>query len=111
MLRFIGALAALTIIASPAAAAQTNFKSSTAKTAERGVTVWRGKAPEKPAEAAALSGAKAASCEKREIVVAIDGYPPRRLRTHGFWSGRAPHRLSFGVPSTGFYADRVAAGH
>lgn len=110
MLRIIGAAAVLAILAMPAEAASLNFKSATVKSAERGVSVWRGKALEAPAEAAALSGAKASPCKRREIVVAIDGYPPRRLRTHGFWSSRAPQRYSFGVPSTGFYADRIAAG-
>lgn len=75
-----------------------------------GVKVWRGKAPAALTAEAAPMRAAAATCATRLVLVERIGYPPRRLREHGFWSGRGDARFSYGVTTTGFYADRIAAG-
>ncbi len=115
MLRLIAALAVFTFAASAANAATLVHPSGATKTpvfgkkTERGVSVWRGAAPAAAATASSKPSARAEPCEMT-ISVRLDGYPPRRLRTDGFWSGREGASLSFSPATRGFYADRMRAG-
>ncbi|HNR77026.1 MAG TPA: hypothetical protein PKM48_07835 [Parvularculaceae bacterium] len=96
------------LLLSPANAANLIHPSAATKSVQRGVTVWKG-AP--PVEAApTLSAPREPRCRTIKIVAERIGYPPRRLKTHGFWSGQAAAPYSYGVATSGFYADRIAAG-
>lgn len=112
MLRFsLAAIAALSLTAAPAQAAKLVQPSGVAKSAEKGVTVWRGKAHVEVA--APAPKASPASCASRIVVLHANALPERRLRTQGFWSGDGltpGMRLTRRPLSQGFYADRIAAG-
>ncbi len=107
MSRIAFALIAFTMVSAPAEAARLIHPSAVAKTTEHGVAVWRGKAPEKIAPP---SLKPAAPCAKVSVAVTFAGYPARRLRTHGFWSGEN-YAAAYQATTQGFYADRMAAGH
>ncbi len=98
MSRLAFILLASTILAGPAQAA-------VAAKSERGVRVWRA---ETTIASPTLKHPRAgASCEKT-IIVLGDAWPARRLRTHG-WTGKSwDERLP--LTTTGFFADRIAAG-
>jgi hypothetical protein len=112
MSRFVYALLAAVLIASPAQAARLVHPSAAAKSAEKGVSIWRGAAKARIA-APAIKPAAATPCVAKIIVIHADAFAERRLRTQGFWSGDG---LTPGMRSTrraatqGFYADRMAAG-
>ena len=108
MLRNLLALAVLMFFSAPAEAAQLLHPSATKNVVEKGVNVWRG--PARKADAEIRPTTTAPACGTTKITVELAGWPPRRLRTHGFWSGRELTQYSFGVRTTGFYADRIAAG-
>ena len=106
MLRLALAFIAFGLISSPAEAARLAHPSAVARTSEHGVTVWRGKAA---AEIAPPSVKPAGACAKVSVVVRFPGYPARRLRTHGFWSGE-DYAAAYQTMTQGFYADRMATG-
>jgi hypothetical protein len=108
MSRFALAFIAAALLALPAQAATATHPSATTKKSEKGVAVWRGPAGKIPA-APRLAGAPKAPCALTVVVVQPAGWPPRRAATHGFWSG-APLSAPYGVATTGFFADRMAAG-
>lgn len=100
MSRIAIAVLALSLCASPAAAA-------VSKT-EKGVRVWRG-APIESIAAPTLKESAARPCDHRTIVVVDAGWPGRRLATHR-WTGAAfDKRLP--LTTTGFFADRMADGY
>ncbi|MCB2098813.1 MAG: hypothetical protein AB7F91_09115 [Parvularculaceae bacterium] len=107
MKRIALAVTAIGILVTPAEAAGLFHPSKVEKTVEKGVTVWRGREHARIA-APAL---KPAACLQATIVIKQVGWPPRRLRTHGFWSGRTPGVAAYPLVTTGFYADRIAAGY
>ncbi|MEK7264639.1 MAG: hypothetical protein AAB227_00945 [Pseudomonadota bacterium] len=106
MLRFALAFMVFSLLSSPAGAARLAHPSAVVKTSEKGVAVWRGKAAE-PLAPPSLK--PAARCAKISVIVTIAGDPPRRLRTHGFWSGEN-YAAAYQATTQGFYADRMAAG-
>jgi len=105
MKRLALALMAFGFLSSPAEAARLFHASGVAKTSEKGVTVWRGKATEKPAPALKTDTV----CERTSIVINRVGYPPRRMTTRGFWSGEN-YAAAYLTTTQGFYADRMRAG-
>ncbi len=108
MSRFALAVIAAALLAGPAEAATRIDASATAKSAEKGVTVWRGPKAKAAASAMLAGRPDAASCRLSVVVTERTGWPPRRLATHGFWSG-APFDAPYGITTTGFFADRMAA--
>lgn len=103
------ALAAFGVfLVSPATAANLIHPTAATKSVQRGVTVWKGAAP--LAAATLPETAEGRRCRETITIAIRIGNPPRRLRTHGFWSGRAPGPLSYSVATSGFFADRIAAG-
>lgn len=109
MSRFAFVIAAAALLAGPAGAANPVHASATAKSVEKGVTVWRGPIM-KAAAAPILAGQpNAAPCRLTIVLTDRTGWAPRRLATHGFWSGR-PFGAPYGVATAGFFADRMAAG-
>lgn len=107
MSRIAFALIAFALMAAPAEAASLIHPSAAAKSAEKGVTVWRGKARQ---EIAPPSIKPPASCAKVSVAVKFAGYRPRRLRTRGFSSGEN-YVAAYQATTQGFYADRMAAGN
>jgi len=91
---------------SPAYAATLVHPTAAAMSVEQEVTVWRGP---KPSEAAETKSSDR-HCHSTNVSVTLVGFAPRALRTHGFWSGRTASRLSYGIATSGFYADRIRAG-
>lgn len=111
MLRFALALLALSLAAAPAQAAGLVHPGKAAKTIERGVAVWRGAAPQAPApDTIALAAAPASACKQTIVVISPAGFAPRRQARHGFWWGH-PVRRPYGAATSGFFADRMAAGY
>ena len=112
MLRFtLAAFAALSLSTTPAGAARLVHPSGAAKTAEKGVTVWRGKTMETVAPPALKSAP--ARCASKTVVFYGNALPERRQRSQGFWSGDGltpGMRLTRRPLTQGFYADRIAAG-
>jgi hypothetical protein len=107
----IAAVAALSLMAAPAEAARLVHPSGVAKSAEKGVTVWRGKA--RIDAAPPTLKATPPTCASKTVVVFANALPERRLRTQGFWSGDGltpGMRLTRRPMTQGFYADRIAAG-
>jgi hypothetical protein len=109
MPRFAFALIIVALFTAPAEASTLIHASATAKSAEKGVTVWRG--PKAKAAAVAMLAGKSggADCRMTVVLRAPAGWAPRRLATHGFWSGN-PFSAPYGISTSGFFADRVAAG-
>lgn len=106
MSRIALALIIFGLMSAPAGAASLIHPSAVAKSAEKGVTVWRGKARQ---EIAPPSMKPSAPCAKVSVSVKFAGYPARRRRTHGFWSGEN-YAAAYQATTQGFYADRMAAG-
>lgn len=111
MNRFLVAVFAFSLVAPSAEAARLVHPSAAVKTAEKGVSVWRGpplserEAPDNPAIAA--------PCLLKTVVVTAKTFPERRLRVEGFWSGDGltpGMRMTRRPLTQGFYADRLAAG-
>lgn len=106
MWRFAVVFIALGLLSPPAGAAGLANPGAVARTSEKGVTVWRGKAAENPAPPSLKS---TAPCAKVSVAVNFAFDPPRRLRTHGFWSSE-DYAAAYQTTTQGFYADRMAAG-
>ena len=104
-MRFAFALAAIFLCSAPADAADLVFKSQVAKSVENDVTVWRGAVRKEPAAKAQADS----NCRKTVIFIEHVGYPQRRLRTHRLLS-RENFDAAFTLTTTGFFADRIAAG-
>jgi len=107
MVRFALVLIAFSMLSPPASAARLFHASGVAKTQEKGVTVWRGKAGEHLSPPTLKAAAPA--CASVSIAVSVARDAPRRLRTHGFWSGEN-YAAAYQATTQGFYADRMAAG-
>ena len=93
---------------SPAEAAALIHPTAAKNSVEHNVNVWRGAKPSATIEAADLAADR--SCRALKISVALVGFAPRTLRTHGFWSGHAASQMSYRATTSGFYADRIRAG-
>lgn len=104
MSRFAFALIALSLAAAPADAARLVHPSAVVKSTENGVAIWRGKAQ---SAIAPLTLKQSGPCARISVVVKQAYYPPRRLRTHGFWSGDGSS-AAYPLTTQGFYADRIA---
>lgn len=102
MLRLGLAVVAAMLFAAPA------FAATSAR--EGGVTVWRAASSAAP-EAPSLKGGPD-SCERTTVILVVENrWPPRRLRTHGFWSGDSlSWQTRLPLTTQGFFADRMAAG-
>ncbi len=111
----LAAGAALAATNTTANAATLQFKSKAVQTTESGVTVWRGakRAPQTPTLKGETLAAK--PCVKQSVEISFTtAWPDRRLRVHGFYSGKATltpaMKLARRRVTQGFYADRIAAG-